>query len=53
MRDQAAVRNVRDSALHGELSALPGVSDLVISCTTVDECKESVRRMKSPAPTVS
>jgi cell division transport system permease protein len=53
MKDQAAVRNVRDSVIHSELNALPGVSDLVIRCTTVDECKENQRRMHSPAPAVS
>jgi cell division transport system permease protein len=53
MKDQAAVRNVRDSAVQGELKALPGVSEVVIRCTTVDECKESMRRMNSPAPAVS
>jgi len=53
MKDQAAVRNVRDSALQGELKALPGVETLVIRCTTVEECKENSRRMKSPSPAVS
>lgn len=53
MKDQAAVRDVRDSVIQSELKALPGVSDLVIRCTTVDECKENVRRMNSPTPVVS
>ncbi|MEV0897934.1 permease-like cell division protein FtsX [Actinoplanes sp. NPDC049802] len=53
MKDQAAVRNVRDSPIHGELNALPGVYELVIRCTTVDECKENMRRRDSPTPSGS
>jgi cell division transport system permease protein len=53
MKDQEAVRTVRDSGIQGELKALPGVNDLIIRCTTVDECKENMRRMDSPSPAVS
>ena len=53
LKDQAAVRAVRDSAIHRQLVALPGVFDVAISCTTVDECRESMRRRDSPAPAVS
>ncbi|WP_433385291.1 permease-like cell division protein FtsX [Actinoplanes sp. CA-142083] len=51
MKDQAAVRKVRDSGIAGELKALPGVQDLVIICTTVDECKK--KKKTSPSPAVS
>ena len=47
--DQAAVREVRDSPLQAELKELPGVVDLVIRCTTIDECRVQM----SPAPVVS
>lgn len=53
MKDQAAVRKVRDSEIQGQVKALPGVADLVIRCTTVAECKENMRRINSPAPAVS
>ena len=43
MKDQAAVRTVRDSPVQGELKALPGVNDLIIRCTTVDECRKNAR----------
>jgi cell division transport system permease protein len=53
MKDQAAVRHVRDSAILDELNALPGVFDVVIRCTTVDECKENMRRRNTPTTAVS
>ena len=53
MRDQDAVRDVRDSAIQAELTALPGVFDVVIRCTMVAECKENMRRMNTPSPAVS
>jgi cell division transport system permease protein len=53
MKDQAAVRKVRDSAVPGELEALPGVQYVGIHCTTVDECKKNMSRLQSPAPSVT
>ena len=50
MKDQAAIRKIRDSAIPGELKALPGVEDVSIRCTTVDECKKNMRRLQSPSP---
>jgi hypothetical protein len=50
MKDQAAVRHVRDSTIHDALKAMPSVSDVVIRCTSVDECKENMRRKNSPTP---
>ncbi|MEV6637577.1 permease-like cell division protein FtsX [Actinoplanes sp. NPDC051470] len=53
MKDQAAVRNVRDTPLQAELKALPGVQDLVFTCTTFEECKADSIRRRSPAPAAS
>jgi cell division protein FtsX len=45
--DAADVRQIRDSAIRGELEELPGVADVVIRCTTTDECRA---QFTSPAP---
>ncbi|WP_328473116.1 permease-like cell division protein FtsX [Actinoplanes sp. NBC_00393] len=44
MTDIAAVRKVRDE---GVVKNLPGVRDVVVACTTVQECREKY----SPRPT--
>lgn len=48
MADQAAVRQFRDSEAKSEVSALPGVNDVVIPCTTVAECREKARELTNP-----
>ncbi len=48
MTDQAAVRQLRDSQVKGELSALAGVSEVVIPCTTVAQCRENARELTTP-----
>ena len=53
MKDQAAVRKVRDSAVPGELEALPGVQEVLIRCTAVDECKKNMRLLQSPTPALT
>ncbi|MDI6102591.1 permease-like cell division protein FtsX [Actinoplanes sp. NEAU-A12] len=40
MLDQAAIRQVRDSALEDDIKALPGVRNVLIRCTTVEECNK-------------
>lgn len=48
MSDQAAVRKFRDSRANGDVGALAGVDEVVVPCTTVAECRESARKLRTP-----
>ncbi|GAB1645838.1 cell division protein FtsX [Krasilnikovia sp. MM14-A1259] len=50
VRDQATIRQLRDSPVAEELRKLPGVQDVRFYCTTVEECGRDLDQMRSKAP---
>ena len=50
MPDQAAVRQFRDSRANGEVGTLAGVDTVIVPCTTVAECWDSARRLRTSPP---
>ncbi len=46
MADFDALRAVRDGSDQANIKNLPGVQDIIIPCTTVDECREQLEKSR-------